>query len=113
MALTRPQRGSDARYLRALGPVLSLVRDLDTEMLQQDSDTGEDLDVVPHQETAAEKRPSTRFVQFGDMRRGRLSPGRQPSNGTPVSRGGTIPEITMRYVSRYLSHDTIRITILH
>ena len=27
--------------------------------------------------------------------------------------GGTIPEITMRYVSRYLSHDTIRITILH
>ena len=29
------------------------------------------------------------------------------------SRGGTIPEITMRYVSRYLSHDTIRITILH
>ena len=28
-------------------------------------------------------------------------------------RGGTIPEITMRYVSRYLSHDTIRITILH
>ena len=28
------------------------------------------------------------------------------------SRGGTIPEITMRYVSRYLSHDTIRITIL-
>ena len=29
------------------------------------------------------------------------------------TRGGTIPEITMRYVSRYLSHDTIRITILH
>ena len=29
-----------------------------------------------------------------------------------VTRGGTIPEITMRYVSRYLSHDTIRITIL-
>ena len=29
-----------------------------------------------------------------------------------VSRGGTIPEITMRYVSRYLSHNTIRITIL-
>ena len=28
------------------------------------------------------------------------------------SRGGTIPEITMRYVSRYLSHNTIRITIL-
>ena len=28
------------------------------------------------------------------------------------TRGGTIPEITMRYVSRYLSHDTIRITIL-
>ena len=27
-------------------------------------------------------------------------------------RDGTIPEITMRYVSRYLSHDTIRITIL-
>ena len=26
-------------------------------------------------------------------------------------RGGAIPEITMRYVSRYLSHDTIRITI--
>ena len=24
-------------------------------------------------------------------------------------RGGTIPEITMRYVSRYLSHDTIAI----
>ena len=30
-----------------------------------------------------------------------------------ASRGGMIPEITMRYVSRYLSHDTIRITILH
>ena len=30
-----------------------------------------------------------------------------------VNRGGTIREITMRYVSRYLSHDTIRITILH
>ena len=29
------------------------------------------------------------------------------------TRGGTIPEITMRYVSRYLSHDTIRIMILH
>ena len=28
-------------------------------------------------------------------------------------RGGTIPEITMRYVSRYLGHDTICITILH
>ena len=27
--------------------------------------------------------------------------------------GGTIPDITMRYVSRYLSHDTISITILH
>ena len=27
-------------------------------------------------------------------------------------RGSTIPEIMMRYVSRYLSHDTIRITIL-
>ena len=24
-----------------------------------------------------------------------------------ITRGGTIPEITMRYVSRYLSHDTI------
>ena len=32
---------------------------------------------------------------------------------TVKHRGGTIPEITMRYVSRYLSHDTIRITILH
>ena len=30
-----------------------------------------------------------------------------------VFRGGTIPEITMRYVLRYLSHDTIHITILH
>ena len=29
-----------------------------------------------------------------------------------ASRGGTIPEITMRYASRYSSHDTIRITIL-
>ena len=28
-----------------------------------------------------------------------------------VIRGGTIPELTMRYVSRYLSYDTIRITI--
>ena len=28
-------------------------------------------------------------------------------------RRGTIPEITMRYVSRYLGHDTIRIMILH
>ena len=37
-------------------------------------------------------------------------------NNYPVivyTRGGTIPEITMRYVSRYLSHDTIHITILH
>ena len=33
--------------------------------------------------------------------------------GTPTTRGGTIPEITMRYVSRYLSRDTTRITILH
>ena len=33
--------------------------------------------------------------------------------GQVTSRGGTIPEITMRYVSRYLSHDTLRITILH
>ena len=30
---------------------------------------------------------------------------------TVGTRGGTIPEITTRYVSRYLSHDTIRITI--
>ena len=29
------------------------------------------------------------------------------------ARGGTISEIVMRYVSRYLSHDTICITILH
>ena len=29
-----------------------------------------------------------------------------------VFRGGTIPETTMRYVSRYLSHDAIRIAIL-
>ena len=28
-------------------------------------------------------------------------------------RGGTTPQLTMRYVSRYSSHDTIRITILH
>ena len=33
--------------------------------------------------------------------------------GSRGSRGGTIPEIMMRYVSRYLGHDTIRITILH
>ena len=33
--------------------------------------------------------------------------------GTAATRGGTIREITMRYVSRYSSHDTIRITILH
>ena len=40
-----------------------------------------------------------------------LKPGPQAYPTLSV-RGGTIPEITMRYVSRYLSHDTIRITIL-
>ena len=39
--------------------------------------------------------------------------GEEWGGGEGMIRGGTIPEITMRYVSRYLSHDTIRITILH
>ena len=38
--------------------------------------------------------------------------GRQNRDTSRDDRGGTIPEITMRCVSRYLSHDTIRITIL-
>ena len=44
----------------------------------------------------------------GGGRKGRGGRGGEGVTG----RGGTIPEITMRYVSRYLSHDTIRITIL-
>ena len=53
------------------------------------------------------------IIQIIDIDIDKLCADRRLGGQRVSSRGGTIPEITMRYVSRYLSHDTIRITILH